>query len=70
MVLALTGDGGAEIETGAGNQTRDESCAGPRGSDGAICAEKGLSRATDGDTEERGGRHGESLEKSVVERGV
>lgn len=60
-VLASTVDGGAEAEAGAGHQTRNKGgSAGPGGSDGAVCAEKSLSRAADGDAEDRGRRHGES----------
>lgn len=60
-VLASTGDGGAEVETGAGHQTRNNGGgAGPGGRDGTVCAEKGLSRAAGGDAEDRGRRHGES----------
>lgn len=63
LVLALAGDAGAEVEAGTGNDSWDDSCAGPNGCDGTVCAEIGLGRATDGDAEKRSGRHGESLIK-------
>lgn len=58
LVFAPAGDGGAEVEAGAGNETRDDGRAGPRGNGGTICAEKGLARAADGDAEYGRGRHG------------
>lgn len=75
MVLTSAGDGGAEVEAGAGHEARDDGSAGPGGSHGTVCAEKGSGRAADSDAEEGSGRHGESEWRragsvDVVGRGV